>query len=362
MRNSTRTGIWQTQMKWRRPSPNWPLTRESIPSWLRPPSWQAGARLRLMCVLLKSPGLSWIGDPENDPCNVIVVVGQLNIDTANTVTFSLVVGMLSPFHYAQYGDGGGLFSQVLLFGLGEGASNANLALRGNDGNALATDLNGEAVNGPLSVAIPDGGLTRPRSDGLGVLAAGSGTVVPQSPLSGVILFGGVVGLAGVGISPRLSAFVAPMEAGDNLNTGIAIANVSTEVITVRLQLCDEEVNLLATVTEDLPGLGHLAQFVNQFIWDSGIDFSNFRGLLKARAPQLMAATVIQTRTGEFATMPVAELPNDIGPATRSVDSQGAEPETFTLLLPNLEMAWIRSSARSCSSTPTQTMPFRAPSF
>ena len=58
----------------------------------------------------------------------------------------------------------------------------------------------------------------------------------------------------------------------------------------------------------LPAQGHLAQFLSQFPWlpngETPLDFSDFEGVLKVRVEGRTSATVIQTRTGVFATLPV----------------------------------------------------------
>jgi hypothetical protein len=55
-------------------------------------------------------------------------------------------------------------------------------------------------------------------------------------------------------------------------------------------------------------LGHRALVLNQFDWtpESGVnlDFSDFRGILKICSTGKVAAAVLQTRTGIFATQPV----------------------------------------------------------
>ena len=60
-------------------------------------------------------------------------------------------------------------------------------------------------------------------------------------MSGVILFGGSVGLAGVGKSVVLEeGFSAPMEANvvTGVDTGVAVVNLETQEVTLELQLCD----------------------------------------------------------------------------------------------------------------------------
>ena len=53
--------------------------------------------------------------------------------------------------------------------------------------------------------------------------------------------------------------------------------------------------------------GHLSQFIDEIPWDQEIDFSDFMGLIRVKPSGKIAATVVQTRPGQFATMPVAAL-------------------------------------------------------
>jgi hypothetical protein len=62
--------------------------------------------------------------------------------------------------------------------------------------------------------------------------------------------------------------------------------------------------LVAESSVSLPAKGHLARFVTEFGWSEPIDFSHFEGVLRVVGPNV-AATVIQTRPGQLATMPVA---------------------------------------------------------
>ncbi len=124
----------------------------------------------------------------------------------------------------------------------------------------------------------------------------------------MILFGGTVGVAGVASSDELpTGFVAPIETNtqDVINTGIAVVNLEEQPVTVDLRLCDSDGNELATGQLVLAALGHRALFVNEINWSVAVDFGSFQGLLKATVETPIAATVIQTRPGQFATQPVA---------------------------------------------------------
>ena len=96
---------------------------------------------------------------------------------------------------------------------------------------------------------------------------------------------------------------------EGINTGIAIMNLTGETVTLDLELVDPDGNVLATAKLDgenaLAPNGHLSLFVDQIPWSTQIDFSDFMGLIRVTPSGKIAATVVQTRPGQFATMPVA---------------------------------------------------------
>ncbi len=219
-------------------------------------------------------------------------------------------------HFAQFGDGtvgeATLSSQITLFNLDPDVpAQVKILLRGDDGNLLTVDLNGEDIAGEKEVVIPAGGMVQLSTDGEGPLVAGSVIVCSDRAVAGVILFRGNVGVAGVGVSHVMAhGFVAPMETSiqAGVNTGIAVTNLRDTEFTVPLVLCDVEGKRLATGQLVLAGSGHRSLFVDEIEWvlEEGIelDLTSFTGILKAEDGKL-AATVIQTRPEEFATRPVA---------------------------------------------------------
>ena len=235
--------------------------------------------------------------------------------------FPFVAGPPNPevelkIRFAQFGNGvsGGaqVFSQISLFNLDpDNPAQVKVILRDDDGNPLTVVLNDEQVAGEKELVIPAGGLVVLESDGQGPLTTGSLVVCSDRAVAGVILFGGTVGTAGVGVSHvLLNGFVAPMETdlASGLDTGIAVMNLQDSELSLPLGLYDVDNKLLASATLDLAAHGHRALFVDQIEWEVApagvLDLSSFRGLLKAGKGRV-AATVIQTRTGEFATQPVA---------------------------------------------------------
>ncbi len=216
-------------------------------------------------------------------------------------------------YFAQFADGAGaLASQVILLNPNANRDvGARIELRDDAGQPLTIDLNGQVVQGATVLAVPAQGLRTLQTDSLGELQAGSALVESNDRLAGLILFGGSVGLAGVGASAaQLSRFLVPIEtaSGKGLNTGVAMMNLEDTDLAVGLRLTDGEGRPLARATlsgsDSLPAGGHLARFVDGFDWDEPVDFSAFAGLLEVSAAGRLSATAIQTRPGQFATMPV----------------------------------------------------------
>ena len=225
-------------------------------------------------------------------------------------------------YFAQFGDGADLFSHIILFNLDpDMEATVRMILKDNDGNPLSVNLDGELVTGEKTIMIPAGGLRSFKTDGLGDLLEGSVTVLSDKAVAGVILFGGPTGLAGVGSSvAQPDGFTAPMETNSTsgINTGIAVMNLEEGAVSLDLQLCDREGAVLASAAAVLPGMGHLAAFLSEFAWSPALDVSDFEGTLKVTADGLIAATVIQTRPGQFATLPVVPLSAPVQTASELV--------------------------------------------
>jgi hypothetical protein len=124
-------------------------------------------------------------------------------------------------------------------------------------------------------------------------------------ISGVILFSGNAGTAGVGDSKPLMQFVAPIETGLGINTGVALMGLGQDQ-TIQLQLRDEQGSLVANGTVSLKGKSHLARFITELQWDTSPDFSRFSGTLTATGTALFGATIIRVSPGQFTTFPVAQ--------------------------------------------------------
>jgi hypothetical protein len=247
--------------------------------------------------------------------NGMVWVSKATIQAATgaepELTGQIAFAPVYKLYFAQFADGLGLFSQIILIALSdESATNAQIILRKPNGEPMSVDLNGEMVEGQLEnvVILPDGTAVF-TTDGQGDLIEGSATVCSDQRLVGVIVFGGGTGLAGVPNSVVLTkGFRAPiLEEGDppSTRTGFAVMNLESEEVILSLELFDEEGNLLATGQLLLTAMGQETAFPDEIQWDNPVDFSDFKGSMRVAGTGRIAAAVIQLRPGQFATLPVA---------------------------------------------------------
>jgi hypothetical protein len=74
-----------------------------------------------------------------------------------------------------------------------------------------------------------------------------------------------------------------------------------------LQLHNQAGVQLASAQAPLPARGHKALFLDEINWSPQVNTTNFEGILRVKSTGKVAATVIQARPNQFATLPV--IPN-----------------------------------------------------
>ncbi len=229
--------------------------------------------------------------------------------TQATVTVLDEEDLTEELYFAQFGEGLGFFSEITLLNVGAAPIHGRIVIRRNDGSPFPARLNGSLLaDGTLGFSVPPGGARTFASTPSGSPESGSVTVASDGALVGVILFGGDFGLAGVGASPRFpTGFSGPVQTNEaeQINTGMAVQNLSDRAQTLTLELLDEEGEVVSSSQVEAAPSGHVALFVNQLDWEPAVDFSDFRGSIRAASSDPVAATMIQTRPGQFATFPVA---------------------------------------------------------
>jgi hypothetical protein len=202
--------------------------------------------------------------------------------------------------------GASVFSQITLINMNSSAcANVLVEIDDDTGEPLAVHLNGEEVPGRLEVAIPASGSIALDTGGIGQLSTGSVLVTSGEPISGFVLYGGTLGLAGVTAGQPLRKFVGPVRTNSGTSVGVAMMGLG-EAQTIHLELRDEGGNLVATAGVGLGARSHVARLVSEFGWDSPPNFTNFRGTLCAVGDADFAATLVLASGGDVATLPVAE--------------------------------------------------------
>lgn len=253
--------------------------------------------------------------PSGDAINTL----DASIPLDDAFDVSDPVELTERLYFAQFANGAGIISQISLLNVDvEEDVNAKLELRDGKGAPLNVVLNGEMISGESEVfTIAGGGGAVYASDGKGPVVAGSLTVHADRPFSGVVLFeGAALGVAGVGNSEPLAGFRAPAEnrSGDQfIRTGVAVMNLDAEekALQVRLISLDGTEVGTGTVTADpLAGNGHLARFIDEFMWDEPApDLTDFQGVLEVVPSHgQVAATVLRISSGNnMASLPVAPM-------------------------------------------------------
>lgn len=244
---------------------------------------------------------------------------NVSIPTDSEINVPMPVELTEKLHFAQFANGAGIISQISLLNVDVGEDvSAKLELRGGDGAPLNVVLNGEMISGETEVfTIAAGGGGVYASDGNGPVVAGSLTVLSDGPLSGVVLFeGAALGVAGVGNSEPLTGFRAPAEnrSGDQfIRTGVAVMNLDAEEKTLQARLIGLDGTEVGTGTvtgDPLAGNGHLARFIDEFMWDEPVpDLTDFQGVLEVTPSHgRVAATVLRISSGNnMASLPVAPM-------------------------------------------------------
>ena len=221
------------------------------------------------------------------------------------------LGGAQDLYFAHFGEGEDLlFSEITLFNLDpEEDAIAKIQIKDDQGDFLSVDLNGELVSGEKEIMIKACDSLLLRTDGQGPVQSGSVRVTSDQPLAGVILFGGSIGVAGVGSSGFVGEGLVAFVESNQAESGIAVMNLEAASQTLTFDLFDIDCNAVANTESELAAMGHLAKFLGELFPD--VDLTEFRGLLKMTAPGKLAATVLQTRTepNQLATMPVAPLLN-----------------------------------------------------
>ena len=224
---------------------------------------------------------------------------------------------LSHFSYfPQFGNGGGFFSQSILLNA-EMDRTATVRIVGHTDEGgpylLGVGIPGTPEILDTLIEVPAHGLQVFETGPEGDLQLGTVTLSADAPVRGVVVFGGLFGLAGVQATDEFShGFVGPVDTQlPAVRTGVSIQNLGSDPVSVSLELLDAGGAVVASGTLEIAGLGKVAQFIDEIEWDTVVDFSSFRGSVRVAGESNLSALMIQNRIVEgisqFATLPVVAL-------------------------------------------------------
>jgi hypothetical protein len=178
---------------------------------------------------------------------------------------------------------------------------------------MAVPIVGLGVQTDIDFTVAPQGSKTISTTGEGLAEAGSALLTADQDLGGVVRFSiPGIGVAGVGVSQPLSAFISPVRRkSGGISTGLAIKNTEDHPVSLLLLLKDEGGKLIpdgSRTIADFPAGGHLSQFIQQLFPNS--DTRDFRGTISAQVTGgSVAATVIELDTvnKKFTTMPVTPI-------------------------------------------------------
>lgn len=267
-----------------------------------------------------------------------VANGEAVVELGDQSLTTLVaeMGGNEELHFAHFAKGLDLLSSrvTLVNPSSQQRVTGRIELANDEGEAVRTELNGVAVTGQAGFSVPTGGSAILETNRGGELVTGSARIVSDGPVDGTLLFGGPVGVAGVGRSEVINGdLITPVEMSRvrGIKSGVALSATGNLGALLQAELRDQAGKLLATAAESIPGRGHLAKFVDEFSWEGQRPADEFLGTLVIRSTAAVAATVLQTRSGEFVTLPVTPVVLD-GAGVKGVPRSNG-PGT-TLLFPH----------------------------
>ena len=219
----------------------------------------------------------------------------------------------SDLHFAQFADGDGIVTSIFLVNPSSSErAMGNLRFFDNDGEELSVGVNGMAPASQIPIDIPPRGGGIFTTDGIGDQLVGSArAILTDGVLGGVLRFSlPTFGIAGVGASGALDAFITPVRAtAAGMKTGVAIA-ATGGAVTLDMVLRNVAGDIVpgGQAEQNLPANGHLARFLDQLFPEA--DTAEFEGTLTVTAQGgQIAATALElgTEAGQFTTLPVTAV-------------------------------------------------------
>lgn len=236
--------------------------------------------------------------------------GRVTVDAGANAALPAQNELIFP-HLANGVFSGGRFSVALIVVNQTDAPIAGqISFFRSDGTPFELTLTDGASGSAFPFTARPRGSVFFRTDGLGDLAAGYARLAATGPVGGVLLFTAIddreriLTEAGVGNSPAGMRLSAPVifERGA-VETGVALANVNTESVEVRLALKDREGIEIASQTVVLSAGEQLPRFVSE-IFDTLTARPEFRGVIEMSATLPISVIALEQQDILLTTFPV----------------------------------------------------------
>ena len=214
--------------------------------------------------------------------------------------------------------GGRISTTFVLVNNGTSSAQVGVTLFGSAGEAFEVTIPGLGTASAFQLSLGPGQTQFIQTDGTGGLQVGAARVTSTSIIGAAAILtifdseDNVVTEAGVGSAETSSAFGVAVDASGDFNTGVAIHNLSSEAATVTFTLFDEgNTQQGDPVIRDLPGNGHLAEFVEGGLFPQASAAARgssvgFHGKLVASSTADVAAVSLRQNVSSFSltTLPV----------------------------------------------------------
>lgn len=277
------------------------------------PVFDFGPDISIVETIVEDPQTALLAievDPDSLPYRRVLVAnsGPETDDEGLLAVFD--VAKESSF-FAQFGNGGGLTSELVLVSSLDRTISGRAEFVGDDGQPLEVGILGDGLREAVDFVLPARGTETISTDGEGDLAVGSVRLTHDAGLGAVVRFGIVSrGIAGVGESPPATGVAIPVRSTeDGLRTGVAIRNAFGKEASLIFRLREPDGRVIAELERQFPANGHLARFVDELFPDeTGEGFEGVLDVLVKGGGKIGAiALEFGTRAGEFTVLPVTPL-------------------------------------------------------
>ena len=237
--------------------------------------------------------------------------------------------------FPHFADGGGWTTQFVLVNPSDNVLTGSVQFVGQSGGPATVAANGQSSSN-FEYSIPARSSQKMQTAGTGAsLILGSVRIIPASNTvvpSGLAIFsfrnaaGITVAEAGVQAATAGAAFRLYAEATGSIQTGIAVANTSSNAATVAVEVTRLDGSSIGlTGTLSIPANGQTAVFLNQVQGFGSLQVP-FQGVLRLSSSAPIAVTGLRSRYNER---------NDFLITTTPPTNESAAPSSSALFFPHI---------------------------